>query len=91
MYAPTGTTTCGACHGEQEQVDELDGIPRFDSLVLRPRNSELVNLEYVREQASICVPDVDPERCAILSALFDHGDLAAAAFPQSARTIYGGL
>lgn len=58
--------------------------------VLRPRASEVVNLDFVREQADTCVADDDPERCAMLWALFAHGELTPGAFSSNARTIYGG-
>jgi hypothetical protein len=42
----------------------------------------------LREQFLTCDVMADPERCAIFSAVFGHGDLQPRAFSENARTIY---
>jgi len=81
-------TTCGSCHGSETLVEGVSGASRFVSDVLRPRNLEIVPLEFVRHEAEICPPGVDAERCAILTALFGHGEVTRGAFSPEARTIY---
>ena len=81
-------TLCGACHANEERVDGVVGADRFESAVLRPRPSEIVKLDYVRNESETCDPSIDPERCDILSAIFAHGELTQGAFSTDAHTIF---
>jgi hypothetical protein len=60
----------------------------FASSVLQPRRSEEVNLPFLQEEARTCDAQAEPARCAMLSALFQHGAVRAGAFAPEALTIY---
>jgi hypothetical protein len=79
-------TTCAACHNGH--VPAL-GVPgAFESEVLRPPDEDLVPLADLQEEARTCDAELEPERCAMLGALFQHGEVISAEFPRSARTIF---
>ncbi|HTV22555.1 MAG TPA: hypothetical protein VMG12_27895 [Polyangiaceae bacterium] len=79
-------TTCGVCHNGHVPVLGIDGA--FESEVLRPADRELVPLTDLENEAQSCDAALEPERCAMLGALFQHGDVIAAEFPRSVRTIF---
>jgi hypothetical protein len=81
-----GITTCGVCHNGRLPVLGIEGA--FESEVLRPADEELVPLAELEEEARSCDPELEPERCALLEALFQHGEAIAAEFPRSVRTIF---
>jgi hypothetical protein len=60
----------------------------FESEVLRPADEELVPLAELEEEARGCDAKLEPERCALLGALFQHGETIATEFPRSVRTIF---
>jgi hypothetical protein len=82
-------TTCRFCHPGEVLADSTDGVEAFLSGALRPTFSARVELETLRRERAICDPAAEPERCAILTALFDHGDVLAADFPATVPTISG--
>jgi hypothetical protein len=75
---PTG---CGVCHGDEQNV----GGDRWASLPLRPPDAMVVPLEVLRSEHEACDP-VDPDRCAMFSALLDHGEVFQDPFPESYPT-----
>lgn len=81
-----GITTCGVCH--DGRVPALDTAGAFESEVLRPVDEELVPLAELEEHARSCDAELEPERCAMLGALFQHGEVIGTEFPRSLRTIY---
>jgi hypothetical protein len=79
-------TTCGVCHDGNVPVLDIEGA--FESEVLRPADRELVPLAELEDQARSCNGELEPERCAMLGALFQHGEVIATEFPRSVRTIF---
>jgi hypothetical protein len=79
-------TTCGVCHNGHRPVLGIEGA--FESEVLRPADEELVPLAVLEEEARSCDAELEPERCAMLGALFQHGEVIATEFPGSLRTIF---
>ena len=79
-------TTCGVCHNGHLPVLGIEGA--FESEVLRPADDELVPLAELEEEARSCDAELEPERCAMLGALFQHGQVIATEFPRSVRTIF---
>lgn len=78
-------TVCGLCHIEEGAVAE----GRFASRPLRPTDDDYVPLSRLSEEREICDPAVEPDRCALLAALVDHGELVRAPFPEGYPTIFG--
>lgn len=67
---------CGGCHGgETRPIDSffIDGA--FESAVAVPLSAYEVDLESLRGEASECDAEQEPTRCAMLGALFDHGEV----------------
>ena len=79
-------TTCGVCHDGHLPVLGIEGA--FESEVLRPRDQELVPLADLEAEARSCDAVLEPERCAMLGALFQHGEVVGTAFPSSVNTIF---
>jgi hypothetical protein len=79
-------TTCGVCHNGHVPALGIEGA--FESEVLRPADEELVPLAELEAEARSCDAELEPERCAMLAALFQHGDVSTAEFPRSVRTIF---
>jgi hypothetical protein len=79
-------TTCAVCHNGHVPALGIDGA--FESEVLRPADQELVPLADLEDEARNCDAELEPERCAMLGALFQHGEVVPAEFPRSIRTIF---
>lgn len=79
-------TTCGVCH--DGHVPALGIAGAFESEALRPADEELVPLVELEEEARSCDAELEPERCAMLGALFQHGEVIPTEFPRSVRTIF---
>lgn len=79
-------TTCGVCHDGRAPVLGIEGA--VESEVLRPADRELMPLAELEEEARRCDVALEPERCAMLGALFQHGEVVATEFPRSVRTIF---
>lgn len=79
-------TTCGVCHDGRVPVLGIEGA--VESEVLRPADRELVPLAELEAEAQSCDAGLEPERCAMLGALFQHGDVVPAEFPRTVPTIF---
>jgi hypothetical protein len=79
-------TTCGVCHDGRVPALGIEGA--VESEVLRPADRELVPLAELEDEARRCDGELEPERCAMLGALFQHGEVIAAEFPRSVPTIF---
>ena len=67
---------CGGCHGaETRPVDAFFPDGAFESAIAVPLSPYEVDLQTLRAEAAVCDREQDPERCAQLSALFDHGEV----------------
>jgi hypothetical protein len=76
------TTTCGFCHGGETLVESsFTGI--YESQALRPLPNQKVSLEEVALAAANCDASAQPARCAVLKAIFGHGEVVHREFPAS--------
>jgi hypothetical protein len=82
-------TRCGFCHGSEQPALDVTAAQTFDSDVLRPPSSELVSLPYLQSETLVCDPKVEPDRCAMLTAVFSHGEVDEHQFSPMASTIFG--
>lgn len=86
-HLPFGrTTSCGLCHRSEEPVFGLEGA--VESGALRPTPRLAVPLEDIRGHHARCDAATEPERCAFLKALFDHGPVTAHEFPAEMPTFF---
>lgn len=84
QYPDQQGTSCGVCHGLEEDLGE----GRFASRALRPDPATLVGVERLIAEASGCDQEHQPDRCAMLGALFLSGLVEQGAFPEHYDTIY---
>ena len=86
--ATNGFTSCAACHGGEKINAVVTTATAFESDVLRPVPSSIVDLAFARDQAATCDATNEPDRCAVFDAIFAHGTLEPRAFSDNAKTIY---
>ena len=85
MFTPT-QTRCSFCHPSEEPID-IGVTPAFTSVALRPSPGNGVSIDFLRSQLDACDPTVEPDRCALLHALFDQGLPIEQAFPDDLALI----
>jgi len=78
-----GGTVCSGCHAREERVPSIEFADAFSSVAYRPNPSYQVSLDRLGEAQRACDAVAQPERCAMLSALFGHGPVMQAAFPNT--------
>ena len=81
-------TVCGFCHRDERLAVDQDHPNALISRALRPVDDRLVDLDDLRAEHAACAPDLEPERCAILSAVFDHGPVVEERFAEELGTIF---
>jgi hypothetical protein len=86
---PDPQTRCAACHPSEKPAESVTWARAFESDVLRISDDDLVEIGSVAQESASCDPAKEPQRCAILGAVFDQGGIHAQAFSREARTIYG--
>jgi hypothetical protein len=65
-------STCGFCHQGERREEAAPSPSAYVSPSFRPRASQRVPLTDLKAEADACDPSVEPERCALLHALFDQ-------------------
>jgi hypothetical protein len=72
-------TRCSACHTSETQIFNADiQADAFESDIYPPFEVYEVDVESLRTENASCDVAAEPERCGLLSALFDHGDVVTA-------------
>jgi len=69
------TTRCGKCHASETSHPDYPVELAFSSVVLKAPAFFAVDVAALKEEHLACEPASEPERCALLDALFDHGDV----------------
>lgn len=84
----TTSSVCAFCHSAEvwEEHDTLGFTIESDAY--RPNPNYDVPLDEVRLEHEQCDPELEPERCAMFSALFDHGPVEYHAFPEEMRIFF---
>ncbi|MFL5307973.1 MAG: hypothetical protein ACJ8F1_22340 [Polyangia bacterium] len=83
-----GGTLCGGCHRDEQPAPQVTDGQAFESSVLAPRPSDVVPVERMQDDQTTCDPQIEPDRCAILNALFGRGPVVTGAFSPDATTIF---
>lgn len=79
-----GPSACGLCHSAQEAHPTIDGA--FVSDALRPvRYSEMTLAELRATRASCTGAALDTDRCRLLRAIFDYGEVRQGAFDEAVK------
>jgi hypothetical protein len=73
------SSRCMGCHGPLRPDSLISG--GLDNFYTPAAPSTQVPLSDVQSQAASCNAATRPERCAMLSALFNNGPVQSAAFP----------
>jgi hypothetical protein len=81
-------TACGLCHYDERHEDSLPFANAFSSVAFRPRPESRVTLEALRLQNQLCDWQLEAERCEMLAALFDGGEVTETAFPAAMPTFF---
>jgi hypothetical protein len=72
-------TRCSACHTSETEIFNTEiQADVFESDIYEPFEVYDVDVETVRAENASCDPAAEPERCSLLSALFDHGEVVPA-------------
>jgi hypothetical protein len=77
---------CGGCHTREAPARGAYFEGAFESNVITPNPFYEVELSALRTESEVCDTDAEPGRCAILSGLFDHGEVRSSfAWPSNFR------
>ena len=63
-------SSCGFCHQHEVAAPEIDVPFAMISPAMRPRPAQRVPLAELQAELDACDPEVEPDRCAMLDALF---------------------
>jgi hypothetical protein len=74
-------TRCGLCHGNEKAASNYQVRGAFASLIVRPTSFFAVDVAAIKQERDACDSGAEPERCALLHAMFDHGEVVQTAFP----------
>jgi hypothetical protein len=77
-------SVCSLCHWDEVEVEP----GRFASVALRPTSETLVPLGRLARERDRCDADREPDRCAMLEAVFGGGEVVHAPFPDDWPTLY---
>lgn len=78
-------TSCGICHRDEQAIEGRPGA--FDSLALRPRDNDVIRLEFLESLVARCDLEADEHQCTLLHALFDYGEVVQENFDPNLGTI----
>jgi hypothetical protein len=81
-------STCDFCHADPSPAPEPTYPYALISQAMRPIPRERVAIETLRVEAEACDDESEPERCAMLNALFDAMPPSEAEFPATYRTFF---
>lgn len=74
-------TLCGVCHDNEKPSPDYPVLGAFTSAIVKPTSFFAVDVAAIRKELDTCDAAAEPERCAMLHALFDHGDVEQTPFP----------
>jgi hypothetical protein len=74
-------TLCGVCHDNEKPTPDYPILGAFASAIVRPTPFFAVDAATLRKEVDTCDAATEPERCAMLHALFGHGNVVQTAFP----------
>ena len=74
-------TKCGVCHDNEKPAPDYPLLGAFTSAIVKPSSFFAVDVAAIRRERDSCDSALEPGRCAVLQAIFDHGDVVQTAFP----------
>jgi hypothetical protein len=82
-------TICSTCHPSEIPATAISFAGAYESDVLRPKKTQEIDLPFLQSETALCDPSLEADRCALLKAVFEHGELDVQHFSDKARTIFG--
>lgn len=79
-------TSCAVCHAQETVYGSVEGVPIYQSAMLKPTFS--IPVTELVSQHSNCDIAAEPHRCAMLKSIVVPGDLIPKNFPANAATIF---
>jgi hypothetical protein len=74
-------TSCGVCHDNERPAPAYPFPGAFASAIVKPAPFFAVDVAAIQHERDTCDSAAEPERCAVLEAMFDHGDVVQTPFP----------
>lgn len=74
-------TKCGVCHDNERPAPDYPVLGAFTSAIVKPTAFFAVPVTSIRQEHETCDAASEPERCALLEAMFGHGEVVQVAFP----------
>lgn len=78
-------TSCALCHADERFAEAVEDLPTYTSEALAPEPAREISVAFVEQHARACADAEPSDRCALLQAVFAHGDVHEHAFPPEAR------
>lgn len=78
-------TGCGACHLREQHWDTVGEAGVFASEALQHPPENDISPGFVGALAGVCDPELTPDRCAMLTAVFAHGSVVAQPLPETLK------
>ena len=66
-------TVCGTCHSNEKYVDTRNGIAVYESEAFKTFPNLDVRINDMRDERNLCDSAIEPYRCEMYRAMFDHG------------------
>ncbi|BCE03417.1 thrombospondin type 3 repeat-containing protein [Marinicellulosiphila megalodicopiae] len=76
-------TLCGLCHSNETLYDTREQIEVYESLALKAFPTLNVQIHDMRNERNLCDDSLEPYRCDMYRALFDHGTIVKHEFPSA--------
>jgi hypothetical protein len=73
-------TLCATCHNNEAPALDYPFRGAFSSEILKPTPFFAVDVAAMRRERDACDPAMEPERCSVFQAIFDHGDVVQTTF-----------
>lgn len=82
-------TACAFCHAAEERDPLVPDAAGYVSQALRPFSGQRLQLADLVQELQTCDASLEPDRCALLDALFGWGEAADWDFPKEMATFGG--
>lgn len=80
-------TNCAICHDDEELAQDITYARAYVSQSLQPAAGQRVDVESLQGEQLACDSSAEAERCAMLDAIFDQGNVVETQFPSSFDTL----
>lgn len=80
LYGGEERTKCFACHADEAPDPSVTHAPAFLSDIVAPHQLDRVDVAGIEAEHRACDPAEEPDRCAMLEALFGHGEVRHLSF-----------